>query len=48
MYTFGQIFEYLLAMGNVFLSFLGIEVDEETKDNIKSMFEGLFGYEPQN
>ncbi len=42
-----HIFEYLLGVFKVILSLFGIEVDDETADNIGSMFDDITGYQPE-
>lgn len=45
--TFDQIVEYLMGIIKVILSLFKIEVDDETADNIGSIFDGLLDYVPE-
>ena len=47
MITLDHVIEYFAAMFRTILAFFNVQMDDETASNIESMFDNLFGYEPE-
>jgi hypothetical protein len=47
MVTLEHLIEYFAAIFRTILALFGVEINEETADNLESMFNGLLDYQPE-